>query len=69
MKYAERFKLVLNIIKNTFKILFKRSKKIEKIELHYFIKSVFANSYFVIKFNFENAISYKYSVCKPELVT
>ena len=60
MKYAEAFKLLLNIITNAFKILFKRNKKIEKIELHYFIKSVFANSYFVIKFNFENAIWFQF---------
>ena len=60
MKYSEVFKLVLNIIKTTFKILFKRNKKIEKIELHYFIKTVFANSYFIIKFNFENAIWFQF---------
>ena len=60
MKYSETFKLVLNIIKNAFKILFKKHKKIEKNELHYFIKSVFANSYFIIKFNFENAIWFQF---------
>lgn len=60
MKYSEASKLVLNIIKNAFKILFKRNKKIEKIELHYFIKSVFANSYFIIKFDFKNAIWFQF---------
>ena len=60
MKYSKSFKLVLNIIKNAFKILFKKNKKIEKVELHYFNKTVFTNSYFIINFNFENAIWFKF---------
>ena len=60
IKYSKSFKLVLNIIKNAFKILFKKNKKIEKVELHYFNKTVFTNSYFIINFNFENAIWFKF---------
>ena len=60
MKHSEKFLFIIQIIQNIIKVLLKSNKKLEKIELHYSYKSVFANSYFVIKFNFKNALWYKF---------
>ena len=60
LKHSEKFRFFIQIFLNILKVLLKKNKKIEKIELHYSYKSVFANSYFIIKYNFENAIWFKF---------
>jgi hypothetical protein len=60
MKFNDSFRLILHIAINTFKILFRKKKKIKKIELHYACKSIFNKSYLTVKFHFDNAIWFQF---------
>jgi hypothetical protein len=60
MKYSNHVKFIFQIIINFTILLFKKDKSIIKNELHFSYKSVFSNSYIIIKFDFDNVIWFNF---------
>ncbi len=69
--FSDYFKLIGGKIKFAFvvvgrfiKILFRRRKRIELLQLEYSRKYLFDNSYLIIKYRFKNALWYKFKKLK-----
>lgn len=60
VKYNKQALLLLRILRNTMVVLFKKNKEIKKNEFYHYSKTVFANNYLLIKFDFTNAIWFKF---------
>ncbi len=61
---AGKFRFAFIIVGRFIKILFRRRKRIELLQLEYSRKYLFDNSYLIIKYRFKNALWYKFKKLK-----
>ncbi len=61
---AGKFRFAFIVVCRSIKILFRRRKRIELLQLEYSKKYVFDNSYLIINYRFKNALWYKFRELK-----
>jgi hypothetical protein len=61
---AGKLRFAFIVVGRFIKILFKRRKRIELLQLEYSRKYLFDNSYLIIKYRFKNALWYKFKKLK-----
>lgn len=61
---TEKLKFAFVVVGRFIKISFKRTKRLELIQLEYSRKFLFENSYLIIKYRFRNALWYKFKKIK-----